>query len=170
MTTDERAFLDAIAANRFDCGLRKIFADWLDEHGRPEEADYQRRWTAGVGHAEDWLGRFAADAGLTYDEVVMAARRHWLTGKEYGTGMNFEPGNLLAFGESNKTPQYEFDGGAYLARFWECIGLLFGETVPEVRRAGEPFVCCEWDGGLDDEYFPYPAGHPERKADDEAAF
>ena len=165
--SDEQAFRAAIAASPDDIGLRRVFADWLDENDRPEEAAYQRRWTPEVGNAESWLAAFAVEAGLTYEEVVMAARRYWLTGNDYGTGMNFEPGNVLAFGESNRKPDYDFDGGVYLSKFWECVGLVYGDTVPPDRRSDDVFVCCEFeDADLDPGLFPYPADLPPPKRDD----
>jgi uncharacterized protein (TIGR02996 family) len=67
--TDEQAFLAALAAAPDDEAPHKVFADWLDEQGRPEEAAYHRRWTKAVRDAEDWLrvnvhekyGLYAAD-------------------------------------------------------------------------------------------------------------
>jgi uncharacterized protein (TIGR02996 family) len=151
-------FARAIAANRADTGLRGVFADFLDEHGRHEEAAYHRRWTPEVGAAEDWLAKFAGEAGLGYDELVRACRRYWQQGVEYGTGMNFSPGNVLAFGlGSETTPSYDFDGGVTRVELWRCVGLLYGDEVPEARRQ-EPFICCEWDEDLGDELAPYPTG------------
>ncbi len=42
MDEDERAFLDGILENPLDNAIRLIFADWLDEHDRPIEAEYLR--------------------------------------------------------------------------------------------------------------------------------
>lgn len=41
MTTEE-AFLAQIAANPGDVGLLRIYADWLDEQGRPIAAEARR--------------------------------------------------------------------------------------------------------------------------------
>lgn len=41
-TTDERSFLARIAANPADDTDRLVYADWLDESGEPERADYIR--------------------------------------------------------------------------------------------------------------------------------
>jgi uncharacterized protein (TIGR02996 family) len=54
-TQDERDFLAAIEAAPEDTAPHKVFADWLDEHDRPEEAVFHRRWTVEVAKAEAWL-------------------------------------------------------------------------------------------------------------------
>lgn len=40
-SSDEQAFLNAIAADPEDSAPRLIFADWLDEHGDPRAEVYQ---------------------------------------------------------------------------------------------------------------------------------
>lgn len=42
MTPDERAFIAAIITDPWDDGVRLIFSDWLDEHGREAEAEFIR--------------------------------------------------------------------------------------------------------------------------------
>jgi uncharacterized protein (TIGR02996 family) len=42
VTTDESALLSAIRASPDDDLPRLVFADWLDEHGRPERAEFIR--------------------------------------------------------------------------------------------------------------------------------
>jgi uncharacterized protein (TIGR02996 family) len=40
--SDEAAFLRAIQANPTDTTAKLVYADWLDEHGEPERAEYLR--------------------------------------------------------------------------------------------------------------------------------
>lgn len=47
-----KAFLDAIAAKPRDVDMRRIFADWLDDHDEPEAADEQRRFSVAQYDAE----------------------------------------------------------------------------------------------------------------------
>jgi uncharacterized protein (TIGR02996 family) len=62
MTADEQAFHAAIAAAPADAAVHGAYADWLDEHDRPEEADWHRAWTtAKRAAALAWLAEFAAD-------------------------------------------------------------------------------------------------------------
>ena len=52
MIEEELAFLKCITEAGDDVAPRRVFADWLDEAGRHEEADYQRSWTPHVGKLE----------------------------------------------------------------------------------------------------------------------
>jgi uncharacterized protein (TIGR02996 family) len=48
---EQAAFLEAIKKNEDDTATRLVYADWLDEHDEPEEADRMRRWQA----SKQWL-------------------------------------------------------------------------------------------------------------------
>ena len=39
---DRKAFIDALNLNPGDVTTRLVYADWLDEHGEPDEANRQR--------------------------------------------------------------------------------------------------------------------------------
>ncbi len=70
--SDREAFVAAIAANPADDLPRLVFADWLDEHGDPERAEFIRtqiRW-----HHADTVERKALDARA--GELL---REHWMT-------------------------------------------------------------------------------------------
>lgn len=41
-TGDRKAFIDALNLNPGDVTTRLVYADWLDEHGEPDEANRQR--------------------------------------------------------------------------------------------------------------------------------
>jgi uncharacterized protein (TIGR02996 family) len=58
---EREGFLAALAADEDDAEARLVFSDWLDEHGKHEEAGRQRRWPA----AKAWLVDFAARCGQT---------------------------------------------------------------------------------------------------------
>lgn len=67
---DEAAFFAAMDAAPEDEAPRKIYADWLDEHDRPEEALYYRRWNVLVerlemrlNKANDYIRVLEADLG-----------------------------------------------------------------------------------------------------------
>jgi uncharacterized protein (TIGR02996 family) len=53
MTADERALVQAIIANPDDDLPRLVYADWLEEHGRPERAEFIR--------VQCWLSRAHLD-------------------------------------------------------------------------------------------------------------
>jgi uncharacterized protein (TIGR02996 family) len=72
MTTDETAFRAAIDAAPLDAAPWHVFADWLDEQGREEEAAAARAWTPVRLAARQWLTEFAARCGdhiENYSEV-----------------------------------------------------------------------------------------------------
>lgn len=59
MTAEESAFKTAIAATPESEINRHVYADWLDEHDRPEEARFHRAFTAAAyAAARDWLTAF----------------------------------------------------------------------------------------------------------------
>jgi uncharacterized protein (TIGR02996 family) len=73
---EELAFLRAIAANPYDDAIRGAYADWLDEHGRGEEAARIRvtflrpnlqpaNWMTNAELIGKLLG-FPLDAGVIY--------------------------------------------------------------------------------------------------------
>lgn len=56
-------FVAALSADEDNITLRFVFADWLDERGRHEEADRQRRWPA----AKAWFVRICRENNPTPD-------------------------------------------------------------------------------------------------------
>jgi uncharacterized protein (TIGR02996 family) len=63
-------FLEAIRANPADEAHKKVFADYLDETGRPDEAKAYREWKAGRVIPEldtyDWRETFGYADGTAY--------------------------------------------------------------------------------------------------------
>lgn len=51
---DRMIFEAALRANEDDEMTRLVFADWLDEHGEPEEATRHRQWKG----SKEWLLKF----------------------------------------------------------------------------------------------------------------
>lgn len=63
MTADERALIQAIIASPADDLPRLVYADWLEEHGRPERAEFIRM--------QIWLSQTKKTSGSE------AQRREW---------------------------------------------------------------------------------------------
>lgn len=61
IVNDEDAFRQQIQATPDDDTLRAVFADWLEERGRTDEAAAQRNWKKSV----KWLKKFVAEDGRT---------------------------------------------------------------------------------------------------------
>lgn len=87
--SDREAFVSAIAANPDDDLLRLVFADWLEEHGDPERAEFIRtqiRWHHAFPderkeldikanglfrvHAHRWFGPFVTSLTPTFDPAI----------------------------------------------------------------------------------------------------
>jgi uncharacterized protein (TIGR02996 family) len=70
------AFLKALEKSPRDSGARMQFADWLDEHDRPEDAAQQRYMASEEGQkrqdAEQYMRRFCEKYGANYDELLRA--------------------------------------------------------------------------------------------------
>ena len=63
-TDEERCFLRAVEAAPLDEAPHGVFADWLDEHDRPEEADWHRRWRAADAlAARGWFEKLSREKG-----------------------------------------------------------------------------------------------------------
>ena len=88
-------FLAEIKANPYDECVKKIFADWLDEHDEPELADVYRNWD--LQHhlfCEDYLKEFVedltknhyfevhTDKPLTYEKLLELVENYVLYGNE----------------------------------------------------------------------------------------
>lgn len=93
LTADDRAFLAAVEAAPTDEGPRKVYADWLDEHGYPDEAAEMRRWTHAmlearvrievfVENLQDTEDEYYAPPD-TYEELMEAADEFVRSGDEY---------------------------------------------------------------------------------------
>lgn len=67
---EKQAFLNEIAADRYDWKARKIYADWCEDHGDDDEAAKQRAWTPEFQKAEDFLREFAEEKCLRYGKTA----------------------------------------------------------------------------------------------------
>ena len=86
MTPEERSFLDAILADPADDTVRLVYADWLEEHGRPERAEFIRlQVKLGV-----WCNMYPQEKGLldTYRTVWLGGMKCKACG---GKGSGWQP-------------------------------------------------------------------------------
>jgi hypothetical protein len=65
---DESWFQKGLDANSSDLGLRRVFADWLEEYGRLDEA-YAQRWMAQERKRPRFYSRY--QEWVWYDEAAM---------------------------------------------------------------------------------------------------
>lgn len=74
MSTDETTFVRTIAAAGGDSLPRLVFADWLDEHGQPERAQFVRDQVFEATTPTDCPSRRAAALGASRAERKFARR------------------------------------------------------------------------------------------------
>lgn len=118
MRPEQQAFEDALAADRYDGTLHLVYADWLDEQGSDELAQYHRTWTPQRQTAEDQLRQMAAICETTY-EGLLAAAREFLK----------NPRDASRFGLSMEASERIWHEG-YEGRFWQNYALVTGEELP----------------------------------------
>lgn len=120
--TDRAAFLRAIAAAAWDDELpRLVYADWLDEHDEPEEADRQRKWVPAVR----WLREYAVKH-KPYDVACVTC---YGSGKDYfapGRRPGEDPPACPACGGTGESSSPDPAGEAYEALLREWLeGTVF---------------------------------------------
>jgi len=148
--TDQEAFLAAIQRARGDEVLRQVYADWLDEHDQPDEANRQRRaveaiqWLKDVAnnggnHCEENYGDGSRGnpetreveetdivekwVNITFDMVVDA-------GTDYVESHMLDGywGGFTQTGDERLRDR--FGGSEELAKYWECWELVTGKQRP----------------------------------------
>ena len=143
--SEREAFLEGIANDPRDLTVRRIFADWLDEHDEPELADFHRQWTVQkYDDASKWLHEFAEFLGKAavaeyadlYDaeyngpkfsaEEILSTMQEFARTGEGGMRLHFE------------TPDECWSGQT---RMWECYELITGQKVTEHIKEEGFFRC-----------------------------
>ncbi len=154
MTAEESAFVAAVAAAPEDHGLRCVYADWLDEHDRPEEAARQRGFVA----AYHFVCEFTRDyvEGWEYDEdderipnslkydfgKVMREVGRWREGIEGSgqTSRGYRAARELCF--STDHAQEALHDPGTRRRFWEAFEVLTGYDPPADVKNQEWYRCA----------------------------
>lgn len=108
MHPEEKAFVLALAADPYDTVVCKIYADWLDDNDRPEEADERRLWTHEKQESKDWLTGFAADLFMSY-ECLMDITKDNYKDNRYGYCLPFD------------TPDRVYEEAELLWRHYETV-------------------------------------------------
>jgi uncharacterized protein (TIGR02996 family) len=87
--TIEQAFLDAIIENHDDDTPRLVFADWLDDHGRPERAELIRLQCrlARMPEADPERWRLLAREA----ELLREHKKTWMNELRRATGISYGP-------------------------------------------------------------------------------
>ena len=130
MTDDQQrqAFLDAIAADRYDQTTRLVFADWLNERGMDSEAEVQRAWTREKQEAEDFIADFAAELGQDVCDLMVGDQK-------------FEKVPIFYHPPKTYADNWKLNADAQ-ADYWKVSGALVdaqGEDVGDIPEEGLVF-------------------------------
>jgi len=85
VNNEQQAFHAAMAADHNDHVTRLVYADWLDEHGHPEQAALLRKWATVLPHLAHVPPYDPAKdpepkpSGLGHPWVQLAMQHHWRT-------------------------------------------------------------------------------------------
>lgn len=123
MTKEEQAFLDVLEADPLDITTRRVYSDWLLEHGRDDESEFHREWTIECRNSEDWIRGFAYELGISFTMLMQEARAYQ------------ETGHWLCLGD--ETPDRVFSD---TKAFWEHYQRMSGRYVPEEKH--QRFIRC----------------------------
>lgn len=167
---NEKQFTIAIKKDPYDSDTRKVFADYLEDHDRPEEADFQRycareEWK----EARRWMEDFASRCGqhcVNYDEYCESHFRGDRTMKEVLVPITFDmvmkvgrdvvDSYKQAVDANKEHPEWYVDRfvqlGSETARnlmqdeetrkkFWECWQTIIRESLEEGIKDCSPFSC-----------------------------
>ena len=130
LVSDRQAFENALKANPLCEVSRGAFADWLDEHDEPEEADRQRKWIPSY----HWVKDFSDQLDPGY-EGLMEAARTWVA-SSVGSYPDYTYDNTESYKDIRNYDDWK--------TFWGHYYILTGER-PEPDRHGDnldcPFTC-----------------------------
>ncbi len=158
MTSDEQQFNDAIAANPMDQATRLIYADWLDEQGRSDEADRQRQWVPAVTFLAEFTGERYNDENYDDDQrdrlpgpikfrysEVMAEIEYWKecvvkNGQPYRTRSGYDTIYDLCF-STNHAQDALYDE-ATRKEFWRHVEVITGVKAPPEIADQESYRCA----------------------------
>ena len=133
-----KAFEDTILTDPLDLTTRKVYADWLEDHGEHELAHFHRTMTVEkYTTAKKWMEAFAANANeyeeeggtqRTFHECMEAAEKYFEHGVPTVVG-------VMGFGASEQLVTKED-----YEEFWDAYSVLSSTLMPE-RNSGDPFMC-----------------------------
>lgn len=164
---EREAFLTALAENEDDETTRLVFADFLDEHDEPEEADRMRKWRASKQWMTDWVrsinyGKWEYDDDGEYVLDVDGSRVPAKTdnlGDPHTLKDAIEAGHAAVQGKfyswrtdagSDYFHGYDMEEGDYIkvdgvrqaAEWFRHWSILTGVEVPGSVIESPPFCCA----------------------------
>lgn len=145
MSLNERGGFEAVLREQpTDWATRLIYADWLEDHDMPEEADRQRRYRT----SWEWMAQLAKGSGGTctnyeesWDETRSEVHQEW---REYTPDDLVEAGN-----EFIRSGKYLVQSGAdtlrdeFSTEYWDHWSVLTGVDLDTVEWPDEGWMSKE---------------------------
>jgi uncharacterized protein (TIGR02996 family) len=132
-------FLDAIKAAPWDDEApRLIYADWLDEHDEPADADRQRKWVESAKWLADFLRRYKPYTYTPYDYETASHGAREVTREDIERLIDQAHGNYFA---SHGTDDRPGDHGEEENDFWYHIEVASGERFSPEHRSDFIWSC-----------------------------
>lgn len=151
MSMDRAAFEAALLVDPDDEAPHKIFADWLDENGFEDEANYHRRWTVELREAEQWMAKFAEGHSKGYwewDDGDVDMGEKYTAEELIGYATNYVEGNRKTkYGWWGHTQQGDDSLRSDMfedetrEKFWRCWELITGKSLIGNEKDNSPFGC-----------------------------
>lgn len=143
-------FRAAIDADPTDFTTSAVYADWLDEHDRPEEANFMRQRQSLYADAVKWMTEFSEtempvdENGDDYYPLMVYKKlielelielgRHAMQAyvRDSQFNLNIHCGANERFRDKLRV---------HRERFWECWSIITGIYVPQETAENSSFSC-----------------------------
>lgn len=143
MNKEENAFINAFKDKPLDEVGRGAYADWLDEHGRHEEAEQQRKWIKSILHLAPYYDYYAyyPDEESGVGIKILSTKQVWEM-VEYWKGGNNGNGFDMDEPYFNSTwAQDELRDHYSREKFWDAFEVITGKRPKEEVRHCNFYRC-----------------------------
>lgn len=127
LPTDPMGFYNTLRQDPYDQVTRLVFADWLNEQGRDDEAEEQRKWTKEKQEAFDTMTSFSLLMDISQRELLA-----------YGEAASHGEGFCFS---DDDAPDIMCDE-TYKKQFWDAWETIQGVKVNEEYRLVNNFHCA----------------------------
>lgn len=124
---DPMGFYDTLRQYPYDQVTRLVFADWLNEQGRDDEAEVQRSWTKDKQEADETIASLSLLMDISKRELLA-----------YGEAAS--NGEGFCFSDDD-APDVMYDE-TFKKQFWDAWERLHGTKVEEEYRLANNFRCA----------------------------
>ncbi len=133
--SQREAFLKALEANKYDEAMHRVYADYCDENGLDEEAQFHREWTKQWQEAYDYMELFGKE--IAEDEDLPTVAELLDIGKRFIEKGERSQVGWMGFSATNHTLEE-----GVLEKFWNSWHILMKLEMEEGFGNRDPFMCC----------------------------